>query len=156
MSHVWKYCALLTLILTLMGLSRVVVRGPLQGRTVPSYSPSRFYLWVIKYPSIAQCRVIVLSPWFVVCIFHVVMNIWGKTGWIGIRIMWSDISTNVSMWFHPRRLLSFVQFTPINVRNIHIHVHAYSIAYCCRLFYIGEDFINLFSVCLILFSHLSK
>ena len=67
-----------------------------------------------------------------------------------------DQRTVVSMWFHPRRLLSFVQFTPINVRNIHIHVHAYSIAYCCRLFYIGEDFINLFSVCLILFSHLSK
>ena len=47
-----------------------------------------------------------------------------------------------------------VQSTHINVRNIYIH--ACSIKQCCNLLYIGEDFISLFNLCLILFAHLSK
>ena len=41
-----------------------------------------------------------------------------------------------------------VQFTLINVRNIHIYVC--SIVYCYNLLYIGEDFISLLSLGLIL------
>ena len=92
-----------------------------------------------------------------------------KAGWTGLfdHISWkvscclNGFKRTTTQTPSPQTLflsffLSFflIHFTHINVRNIHIH--ACSIKYCCSLLYIGEEFISLFNLCLILFAHLSK